>query len=387
MNSRIFSKITLVVFFFFAVTFLGAVELILSGDEYIEIAAFHGHMNAVSSVAFSPDGKNLAFGLSNGRVEIWNTEEKKIKCNFISKIGCIWPLIFSPNGSFMLLKSLSGNVKLCDVSGREIKSCFSESYPKQTSSVTISPDGRLIAAGYLDGKIRFYDMVQNKFVQEFYVPGCVIMSLAFSPDQRSIIIGGSNGAIVLWDIEKNIEYRLTVYSWSISSVSFSPDGKLAAAAYFDGKIRLWNVETKELIREFCAFPGDVVKATSIAFSPNGRLLASGYSNGIVRLWNIIENKCIHEFSDHRDAITSISFSPDGTRLAAAGGILIMWTDKLASNAMQEWKKTDKNALMTFLRTMHPRLGAESPAQILYLDLLRWISEFFIITPWKEVFEK
>ncbi|KKQ10874.1 MAG: WD-40 repeat protein, partial [candidate division TM6 bacterium GW2011_GWF2_36_6] len=155
----------------------------------------------------------------------------------------------------------------------------------------------------------------------------------------------------------------------------------------DGKIRLWNVGTKELIREFCASASGVFRAGSIAFSPDGRLIAAGYSNGIVRLWDIIENKYIHEFSDHTDAITSIAFSPDGTRLAAAGGILIMWTDKLARNSMQKLRETDKISLLALANCTHTRLGAESPAQILYPDLLRWISEFFIITPWKEVFEK
>ncbi len=386
MNYRFFSKTALIIFLFGA-QFLSAVELFLSGDEYIEVAAFNGHMNAVASVSFSPDGKILALGLSNGRVELWDTEEKKLKCNFISNFGCIWPLIFSPDGNFILLKSLSGNVKICDLTGREIKSCFSESYPKQTSSVTISSDGRLIAAGYLDGKVRLYSLAENKFVKEICVSGCVIRSLAFSPDQRSIIIGCSNGAIVLLDMEKNLECRFTVYSWSISSVAFSPDGKLVAAAYFDGNIRLWNVETKELIREFCAFPSDVVKATSITFSPNGRLIASGYFNGIVRLWDIIGNKCIHEFSDHRDTITSIKFSPDGMRLTAAGGILIMWTDKFASNAMQKFREADKNSLIMFANCIHPRLGVDAPAKLLYPDLLRWISEYFKITPWVDVFEK
>ena len=387
MNYRFFLKIFLVMFFFLGAPFLSAVEFILSGDEYIEIAVFNGHMNAVSSVSFSPDGKNIALGLSNGRVELWGTEEKELKCNFISNFGCIWPLIFSHDGNLMLLKSLSGNVKLCDVSGHEIKSCFSEYYPKQTSSVAFSPDGSLIAGGFLDGKVRLYNVAENKFVQETCAYGGVITSLAFSPSGVSVVIGCSNGVIVLWDIEKNIEYRLPVYAWCISSVAFSPDGMLIAVDYFDGKIRLWNIEKKEFVREFGASAGDVVKATSIAFSPDGRLIASGYSNGIVKLWDIIENKCRHEFSDHRDTITSIAFSPDGTRLAAAGGILIMWTDKFAINAMQKLRETDKNSLFALANCTHPRLGAESPAQILYPDLLRWISEFFIITPWKEVFEK
>ncbi|MFH1254842.1 MAG: WD40 repeat domain-containing protein [bacterium] len=387
MNYRIFLKTVFILFFLLDKAFLSAVELILSDDEYIEKAVFHGHMNAVSSVAFSLDGKNLALGLSNGRVELWDTEEKKIKSQFMSGLGCIWPLIFSPDGSLMLLKSLSGNVKLYDVLGHEIKSCFSEYYPKQTSSVAFSPDGRLIAGGFLDGKVRLYNVAGNKFVQEICVPGGVITSLAFSPSGVSVVIGCSNGVIVLWDIEKNLEYRLPVYAWCISSVAFSPDGMLIAVDYFDGKIRLWNIEVKEFVREFGASAGDVVKATSIAFSPGGRLIASGYSNGIVKLWDIIENKYIHEFHDHHDAITFIAFSPDGTRLAAAGGILIMWTDKLAMNAMQKLRETDKNSLLTLANCTHPRLGAESPAQILYPDLLHWISEFFIITPWKEVFEK
>lgn len=384
MNYIIFLKTVLLMCFWIGAPALNAVELILSGDEYIEKAVFQGHMNAVSAAVFSPDGKTVALGLSNGRVEFWNTEEKKYKGQFISRFGWMSALIFSPDGSLILLKSLSGNVKLCDTSGQEIKICFSEYYPEQTSSVAFSPDGRLMAAGYLDGKIRLYNLVENKFTQEICVPGGVVNSLAFSPDGRSLAIGCSNGVVVLWYIEKNLEYRLPVHPWCISSVAFSSDGRLIAVAYFDGSIKLWHVETGVLVQECYAPAGTLTRATSIAFSPDGRLLAAGYSNGIVRLWDIIANRCVHEFSDHTDAIPSIAFSPDGTKIAAAGGVLIMWTDKFVSTRI---RKEDKDALHALANAMQPRLGVESPAQILSPDVLRWMSEFFIITPWKEVFEQ
>lgn len=390
MNFRIFLKTVIVLFFLLNKMSLNAVEFILSGDEYIEkaISIVKSNMDVASSVAFSLDGKTVALGLSNGIVEFWDTEEKKCKSQFMSHFGCLWPIIFSPDGSLMLLKSLSGNVKLCDASGQEIKSCFSEYYPKQTSSVVFSPDGALIAGGFLDGKVRLYNVVENKFVKEFYISGSIITSLAFSPHGKLIIIGCSNGVLLLWDIEKNLEYRFPVHDWCISSVSFSPDGSLMAASYFDGSIKLWQVETKGLVREFgFSVSGVVVKSTSIAFSPDGKLLAAGYSNGIVRLWDIVENRCIHEFSDHTDTITSIAFSLDGTRLAAVGGKLVMWTDKIANKAIQEWLKADRNSLFALAKALHPRLGVDSPAQILSLDVLHWIFELFGITPWKEVLGK
>jgi WD40 repeat protein len=63
-------------------------------------------------------------------------------------------------------------------------------------------------------------------------------------------------------------------------------------------------------------PKDAVFA--VAFSPDGKLLAAGGADNVVRVWSVDENKLVGELKGHNDWILSTSFSADGKFLVTSG---------------------------------------------------------------------
>ncbi len=113
-----------------------------------------------------------------------------------------------------------------------------------------------------------------------------VRSLAFSPDGRLLAAGLLQGEALILDARSlAIRARLPGHALAVAALAFSPDGSRLATASADG-IRLWDTETSRLVL-FLMTPDNPV--LSLAWSPDGRRLASGHgksleSPSVARVW-------------------------------------------------------------------------------------------------------
>ncbi|KAG2065509.1 WD40 repeat-like protein, partial [Suillus decipiens] len=79
-------------------------------------------------------------------------------------------------------------------------------------------------------------------------------------------------------------------------------------------VRLWEVATGKPVGK--PLLGHTRPVTSVSFSPDGTRIATGSWDGTVRLWNVAMGKPVCEIGEPTDGVHSVSFSPDGTRVAS-----------------------------------------------------------------------
>ena len=99
--------------------------------------------------------------------------------------------------------------------------------------------------------------------------------------------GSDDDTIRLWDAVTGAHQRtLTGHTEYVLSVAFSPDGRTLASGSDDDTIRLWDAVTGAHQRTLTGHRGE---AYSVAFSPDGRTLASGggYQDNTIRLWDAV----------------------------------------------------------------------------------------------------
>lgn len=181
------------------------------------------------------------------------------------------------------------------------------------NSVTVSPDGSLVATAANEGGVRLYDAKTGEMLRVIGDAGD--RSVVFSPDGRSLAAAGfhMDKVVELCDVRTGKILRTFAGHSQIETCAtvFSPDGKLLASAGRDSEIRVWDVATGTLRHRIEGTP-----AIALAFAPDSRTLASGGCDKTIRLWNADTGHLRRLLKRHSDCVTTLAFSPDGKSIAS-----------------------------------------------------------------------
>ena len=141
--------------------------------------------------------------------------------------GTVYSVAFSPDGREVALAS-DGLVEVCDVEAptRPIRAL--RGHTGSVYAVAFSPDGRYLASGGIDRTIRLWDRATGNEIRAFYGHEGFVRGLAFSPDGRWLISASEDKSLKLWEVASGRPLAAFHGHQSFTScVAFSPDGRLA----------------------------------------------------------------------------------------------------------------------------------------------------------------
>jgi eukaryotic-like serine/threonine-protein kinase len=204
--------------------------------------------------------------------------------------------------------------------------------PGLRGEVAYRPDGRWIAA-VLGGhpadarerpaELRIWDARTGEVILTLSLAP-TFQCLAFNPDGSRLALGGTDGAVMLWDTKARQELtRLQPHTQAISGLAFSPDGGRLATASWDGTAKVLDARTGETR---ATLPGHTGWVHALAFHADGKRLATAGEDRTVRLWNTATGEETSVLRGHKSAVYGVAFSPDGKSLVSAGsnGNLRLW---------------------------------------------------------------
>jgi WD40 repeat protein len=241
------------------------------------------------AIAFSPDGKQIATGGFAGNIRLWDSETGQLLKTIGPLSSPIWELVFSPNGDRLASanfnrSSAPPSIRLWNTSNGDLLWDYkSDDKRLLVLSVDYSPDGKTLAYGTFDS-VLILDAEKGTLIKLWPIPNHV-GDLAFSADGRFLATGSDDHKIRLWETS-NYELQSTLegHKHYVNGVAFSPDGKLIVSGSHDQKVGIWDVESGQLLNMLEGHENAVLR---VAINPAGTLIASISWDGTVRLWGVI----------------------------------------------------------------------------------------------------
>lgn len=284
-----------------------------------------GHTELVGEMAFAPDGQTLASGSDDATIRLWNVGDGTLIriLNHDRPEDWVSSIAFSPGGQLLATSSSRNNtVYLWRVSNGILVRTFFEEDILGVNVITYSPDATTLATGSTDNIVRLWRISDGALTQTLTEKGSFLQGLTrkpegvnaviFSPNGKMLASGSNDGRVRLWDIKDGTLFKiLKGHTDSVLSVAFAPSGEILASGSADSTIRLWDVNDGALLQ---TLDGHTPWFDSVIFSSDGKTLASRSGDDLIRLWRASDGKLIRTFKGPTGA-SSFAFSPKGQILA------------------------------------------------------------------------
>ena len=150
-----------------------------------------------------------------------------------------------------------------------------------------------------------------------------ISALAYSNDGRLLVTGGSDGVIILWDVESGAELKryVTTSAGVLRVELFDEDDRLFAG-YEDGKARIWDTKSGAEVRSYAGYVAplahDYLYGAPFAKSEDGRVVLTADKDGVVHLWDAATGAERAHFQAKLGSVGYARFSPSSPLVLIAG---------------------------------------------------------------------
>jgi WD40 repeat protein len=266
-------------------------------------AELRGHTDRVQGVVFAPDGALLYSAGDDRTLRVWEVASGKPTHRPDRSFDPLVALSIHPQGK-MLAAGASGlrgtshpTLQMSRLPKLYLETPLGGPYRTQRVwSLAFSPVGEILAVGFSNGMVLLLDCallppawgrsprIGSGPANGPMLPHSVgVRALAWSPDGQTLVTAPGTPAHV-WDLAtRTVQFRFGEIKHAIESLAFAPDNRTLVTGCLDSTVRLWDTRTG---LERGRFDWLLGRVHAVAVAPDGMTAAAGGENGDVIIWDL-----------------------------------------------------------------------------------------------------
>jgi WD40 repeat protein len=275
------------------------------------IATFPESPEGIVSLAFSPSGRSIVAGSTDGSALLWRVRTRSLEGR-LSHGGAVTSVAFSDDGRSLLTAGPGTIARVWQVKSRTQIAALP--HPDSVVAAAIGR-GREVATVTLDGSLRVWQLGVED-VQAIKVGSTGVRRVALSADGTTALAVSGNGTVSVLSIRADSAQIDRTLSLNAVDAAYDPTSDRIATASIDGTV---EVRDRSLERVVATLPArdfldpDEFALHAVAFSPDGMQIAVASLDGTGLLWNLPSGP-VRRLETGGGAALAVDFDPGGDRL-------------------------------------------------------------------------
>ncbi|QDU08123.1 SUMF1/EgtB/PvdO family nonheme iron enzyme [Gimesia aquarii] len=289
------------------------------------IRTFSGHLQSISCVAMTHDGKHAVSGARDRLLKIWDLSTGRPLHTLKGHSRAVFCVAVTPDAKYVVSGSDDKTLKIWELATGKLIQTF-KGHVGSIFSIAVSPNGKHVVSGSRDKTVKIWELASGKIVKTIKGHKHSVKSITISSDGERIL-SGSGYSIVLNHFKTGKQMRvIKSRSYDFDQVVMTPDGQYAISG--GGEPKIWDLSSGKLLRTL-EKPSDYVSCLTV--SSDGKQIIAG-SNREICVWDFISGKLIRTIKKHIEGVNCVAISPDGKQIISGSRdkTLKLWASEVSS---------------------------------------------------------
>jgi WD40 repeat protein len=312
---------------------------VVARDKKPQVYVEQGHGRPILSVTWSPDGRHVISGGSEGVVKVWSVasgrEERSMDAHEAGRISSV---SFLPDGKRFVTAGADSTVRIWDLNTMSETRRFKINSPLRTAVLASNSD-RLLGVD-CDSTAYVWNIESAREIKRFTCGPKGSLAAALSASGQVVLVQGpaDSAQMVMRDASTGRTIREFHTDGALTCAGLDPSGTrivsgagnalalLKSREYGDVRfmsretasincVEIWNTLTGARISKR---PGHRFAVSAIQFLPDGKHVLTCGLDSMIKVWNIEDGTLFREFPPHSCSILAASLSPNGHQVLVGG---------------------------------------------------------------------
>jgi WD40 repeat protein len=268
-----------------------------------------GHTGTVPGGRYSPDGETIVTAGEDRTARIWSAATGRLLTTLRGHDGRrIFAVDIDPAGARIVTASEDQTARIWDAhTGRSL--AVLGGHGKWVWVARFSPDGARVVTTSLDGTARLWNAATGVLIAILRDTGSQITDAVFAGAE--LYLRSEASAVTRWDATTGESRgRVATHATRVTAIAVDRNARIASAS-LDGSVQIHSATGTLVARLATQFP-----VWRMVFSPDGTRLALA-GGAELQVWDVERQVRLAVMRGHAGKVTSIAFAPDGVRLASS----------------------------------------------------------------------